>query len=425
MNIKLHELKKVIASPIVIFLTVLFVVSNIIDITNNSYIKDDINAINKIIGDFGSEINDKTLEEMNSQNMINLEKINKISKEKINKTFNSITDFMKSDEYISSTYGDNDFFTKEEKQFFSEANALDFYSNTAKDTIQEYENINIREIGESKIKSYNLKGKAEQRMRENYEKLEKRFEEIKQNKEHKNLFFSGKIFKTHKLLYKDTIRTCIFEIVILVVLITTYLTNYEFDNKTSTLVYSTKRGRNNVKDKLLVGIASSLIVSIIILGITLLAYFITFDYSNVLNVPINSAFNWDYKLPYISWFNITFIQHLSLSLLVILTCVPIFACITLIISKIVKNSYIVFFVFFILFGVLITIPSLVKASSPLMFITGYDVFNLILSPSSFFMQRGAFTLDKYYELTTLSVWIIIVVIGSKLTIRKFKKIDIN
>ncbi|MGL5346751.1 MAG: hypothetical protein ACRDA3_05335 [Peptostreptococcaceae bacterium] len=424
MDIRLHELKKIIASPIIIFLTVLFIVSNIIDISNNSYIKDDIKAINKVIGDFGSEINDKTLKEMNSQYMINLEKINKISKAKINKTFNSIEDFMKSDEYISSTY-DDDIFTEEEKQFFIEASALYFYLNTAKDTIQEYENINIREIGESTIKNYNLKGKAEKKVRKSYEELENRFEEIKANEEHKNLFFSGKIFKTHKLLYKDTIRTCVFEIVILIVLITTYLTNYEFDNKTSNLVYTTKRGRNNVKDKLLVGIFSSLIVSIIILGITLLAYFITFDYSNVLNVPINSAFNWDYRLPYISWFNITFIQHLGLSLLVILSCVPIFACITLIISKIVKNSYIVFFVFFILFGVFIMIPSLVSESSPLMFTVGYDIFNLILSPGSFFMQRGAFKLDKYYELTTILVWIAIVVIGSKLTIRKFKKIDIN
>lgn len=424
MNIKLYEFKKVITSPVILVLTVLFVIFNIMNIASSSYIKNDIKAINKIIGDFGSEINEKNLGDMNYQSDINLKKINKISKDKFDKTFESISDFIESKEYNSNIY-DNKTFTEEEKQFFIEASVLDFYSSTAIKTVQEYENINIKELGESQIKAYNIKGKVEEEIRENYEKLETRFEEIKENKEHKNLFFYGKLFKTHRLLYRDTIRTCIFEIVILVVLISTYLINYEFDNKTSLLVYSTKRGRNNLKDKLLVCVFSSLIVSIIILGITLLAYFITFDYSNVLNVPINSAFNWDYNLPYIGWFNITFIQNLVLSLLVILVCVPIFACITLIISQIVKNSYIVFFVFFIVFGIFIMIPSVVSTSSPLITKVGYDVFNLILSPDSFFMQRGPFTLNKYYELITISEWAIVAVVGSKLTIRRFKKIDIN
>ena len=424
MNIKLYELKKVITSPIILILTILFVFFNIMNIKTSSYIKNDINAINKIIGEFGSEINDKALDKMKSENISNLEKINLISKEKFNKTFESIADFIESDEYLSATYDDK-VFSKGENQFFIEANALDYYATVANDVIADYEDIDIKSIGEGTIEAYDIKGKAEDLVREEYKKLEDRFEEIKENKEHKNFFFFGKLFKTHKLLYKETIRTCIFEIVILVVLISTHLINYEFDNKTSLLVYSTKRGRNNVKDKILVSICSSLLVSMIILGITLLAYFITFDYSNVLNVPINSSFNWDYKLPYIGWFNITFIQHLGLSLLVILVCVPIFACITLIISKIVKNSYIVFFVFFILFGICIMIPSLVSTSSVLITKIGYDVFNLIISPDSFFMQRGPFNLNKYYEVITLSAWIIITTLGSVAVINRFKKIDIN
>lgn len=424
MNIKLHEFKKVIMSPVIIVLTILFIFFNIMNIKNNSYIKDDIKVINKIIGEFGSEINDNTLKDMKLKSKINLEKINKISKEKFNKTFDSISDFMDSNEYNLSIY-ENNIFTKEEKQFFREANVLDFYSNVAINTVKEYENININQLKESQIKAFNIKGKAEKLIRENYKKLEERFEEIHKNKEHKNFFFAGKIFKTHKLLYEDIIRNCIFEIVILLVLISTYLINYEFDNKSSFLVYSTKRGRNNVKDKLLVCIFASLFVSIIILGISLLAYFITFDYSNVLNVPINSSFNWDYQLPYIGWFNITIIQNLALSLLVILVCVTIFVCITFVICKMVKNSYIVFFVFFIIFGIFIMIPSLVSTSSPMITKVGYDVFNLILSPSSFFIQKGPLNLNKYYELITVLSWIIIAMVGSELTIRRFKKIDIN
>lgn len=424
MNIKLYEFKKVITSPVIIVLTILFVLFNIMEIYNSSYIKDDIKAINKIIGDFGQEINDKTIDDMKLKNKYNLKTINKLSKDKFNKTFKSIEDFMESDEYTLSVYDDK-IFTQEEKEFIIEANALNLYESLSMDTIKEYENLDIAEIGEAQIKAYDIKGKAEELVRQNYKKLESRFEEIQENEEHKNFFFLGKIFKTHRLLYKETLSACIYEIVILAVLITTYLINYEFDNKTSLLVYSTKRGRNNVKDKLWVCILSSLLVSIIILGITLLTYFITFDYSNVLNVPINSAFNWDYKLPYIGWFNITFIQYLGLSLLVILICVPIFVCITFIISKVIKNSYIVFFVFFILFGICIMIPTLINTSSPLILYLCYDVFNLILSPDSLFTQRGPLNLNKYYEVITLLVWTMLVVVGNMLTIRKFNRTDIN
>lgn len=424
MNIKLYEFKKVITSPIIIVLTILFVLFNIMNINNSSYIKDDIKAINKIIGDFGQEINENTIDEMKLKGKENLEIINQISKDKFNKTFESISDFIESDEYTFSAYDDKAF-TKEEKQFIIKANALDFYANVAMDTVRDYENLDMVQIGESQIEAYGIKGKSEDLIRENYKKLEARFEEIQENEEHKNLFFPGKLFETHKLLYGEILRTCIFEIVILVVLISTYLINYEFDNKTSLLVYSTKIGRKNVKDKLTVCIISSLLISIIILGITLIAYFITFDYSNVLKVPINSAFNWDYILPYISWFNITFIEHLGLSLLVILITVPIFASITFIIAKTIKNSYIVFFVFFIVFGICIMIPTLVSTSSPLITKVGYDIFNLILSSDSFFMQRGPFNLNRYYEVMTLLAWTMIVIIGNILTIRRFKRIDIN
>lgn len=45
----------------------------------------------------------------------------------------------------------------------------------------------------------------------------------------------------HSLLFRNILKTIIFEIIILVVLITAYLVNYEFDNSTENIVYSTKK----------------------------------------------------------------------------------------------------------------------------------------------------------------------------------------
>ena len=269
-------------------------------------------------------------------------------------------------------------------------------------------------MGEGSIEAYGLRGQAAEIARKNYENLDNRFEEIKSTKEHKNLFFLGSTYKMHSLLFKETFLKCIYEILIIVVLMTAYLVNFEFDNKTNLLVYSTRRGRKNIKDKFAVGLISSLIISSIILGITLLSYFLTFDYSEIWNIPIATAFNWEYKYPYISLFNHTFLQRLLLSCLIVLICAVIFL----------KNSYLVIFIFFIVFGMSLIGPQIISKSSVLLIYSCYNVFQLILSPHMWFMDMGPLMM-KNYEAITLATNILVVYIGTTLTIKRFKKEDIN
>ena len=423
MNIKIYEIKKIITSPILIILTMIFIAFNVFNIYSNSYIKDDLKAINKIIGEFGYEINDKKISDMKFKSNVNLNKINKLTQEKFNTTFATVDDFIKSKEF-SDNFQDNKIFSKEEKEFFIEASLLELYLEITKDTVNDYENLDMIEIGESQIKEYNIEDKAKDIVRENYKNLQVRFEQLKENKEHENFFFLGEIYKTHSLLFSDVLSKCVYEIVILAVLISTYLINYEFDNKTSLLVYSTRRGRKNANDKLQACIIASSVISILILGITFLVYFINFNYSNVFNVPVSNAFNWE-ELPYISWFNITIKEKLILSSLVILICVSIVSYITFIIAKLVKNSYIVFFIFFIIGAFSLILRLWIGTSSILTMYLGYDVFNLMLFPGSLFMERGPFLLNKYYEVITLLLSIIIVLIGKKYVTSKFIKQDIN
>ena len=424
MDIKLYEIKKIITSPIVIALTTIFILFNIFVIFNNSYIRDDLKLISNIIGEFGYEINDEVIKSMQEKNNENLNKLNKLTIKKLNKRYESIEEFFESDQYQNNIYQD-DIFTQRELSFLKEINLLYMYSVLAVDLVDSYENINIMKVAKSDIKAYGLSKKASEIAIQNYKNLEERFEEIKDNKEHKNFFFFGKSYQTHSMLFGDLFSSCIYQIMILVVLITSYLINYEFDNKTSLVVYSSKRGRKNDKDKLMICIVSALIVSTLILGISLLAYFIVFDYSKVINVPINSVFNWENPQPYISWFNHTILERIVVSIFVVLISAIIFTGITFIISKLIKSSYIVFFIFFIVFGINIIIPTLVGTSSGLIMYLQYDVFSLILNPHMWFMSKAPLIINKYYELITLSSWLVIIVIGSLYVMNRFKKQDIS
>lgn len=415
--------KKYLSSPVIIGLTVVFILFNIISISSSSYFKEDIKIINKIISQFGYEINDEMISDMKAKYKDSLKEVNKITKAKLNKTYDSIGEFMSSDEYYSNNY-DGGVFSEEDLKFFNEVSLLDLYSNASVDLIKSYEELNIKEIGEDSIEAYGLSGQAAEMARANYEKLEKRFEEIKSTYEHKNLFFLGSAYRMHSLLFKETFSKCIYEILIIVVLMTAYLINFEFDNKTNLLVYSTRRGRKNIKDKFAVCFMSSLIISSVILGITLLSYFLIFDYSEIWNIPITTAFNWEYKYPYISLFNHTFLQRLLLSCLIVLICAVIFCTIAFIICSLIKNSYLVIFIFFILFGIILIVPQMISKSSALLIYSGYNVFQLILNPNNWFMDMGPLIM-KNYEVITLVTNMLILSIVSVFTIKRFKKEDIN
>ncbi|MEG0854965.1 MAG: hypothetical protein RSG52_00650 [Terrisporobacter sp.] len=423
MDIKIHEIKKIIASPIIIGLTVVFILFNIFSMSTSSYLKDDLKIINNIISEFGYEIDDEMISDMNNKYKNSLKELNKITKEKLNKTYKSIEEFLESNEYQSNNY-EGGIFNEEELKFFNEVNLLYVYSNMSMDQIKSYEDINIKEVGKQSIEMYGLSGQAAKMSNENYKELDKRFEEIKENEEHKNLFFLGSTYRMHSLLFRETLMKCIYEIIILVVLMTAYLINFEFDNKTNLLVYSTKRGRKNIKDKFTVCVLSSIAISVIILGITLIAYFINFDYSEVWNIPITTAFNWEYKLPYISLFNHTILERLILSILIIIICAVIFSAISFIICTLIKNSYLVIFIFFIVFGISLLIPQVISNSSPFIIYSRYHVFKLILNPHMWFMDMGPF-MFKNYEVITLGTNGLVVSLFTFLTMKKFKREDLN
>ena len=423
MNLKLEEAKKVIFSPIVIALTVIFILFNILVIYENSYIKEDLKIINNIVDEFGYEIYDEMLNNMKSKYEKQLIKLNQITMNKFKKTYDSVSDFLDSDEYNSNYYRE-EVFTKEELKFFNEVNLLEVYIGLSTDLVTSYESIDIMAVAKNEIKMYGLTGGAKDLVYKNYEKLSERFDDLVKNKEHKNLFFLGDVYRTHTLLFRDIFSKCIYEIIILVVLITSYLINYEFDNKTSLLVYSTKRGRNNTKDKFIVCIIAAIILSLIIIGVTLLAYFITFDYSKLYNVQISSAFNWEYKFPYISWFNISFIMQTVLCTVVVTIASVIFSAITFIISKLVKNSYIVFFIFFIIFGCFMILPTIIGSNSSLFIYSHYSIFNLILNPHIWFIGFNPITMSKYYEVITIITSTLIVALGSIFVFKRFKKQDL-
>ncbi|WP_026895755.1 hypothetical protein [Clostridiisalibacter paucivorans] len=419
MDIRINELKKVITSPIIIGLLVLFIVFNFVIIFQNSYFKDDLKVLTKIVDKFGYKIDDEMEVRFGEYYDQELKKLNRIVNEKESKNYNSVSKF-----YKDNPYGIEDIYDKEEMRFIRELEILEAYYYKIGEIDEVYSKIDIMEKAEYEITKYRLSGKAADTVRNQYKNFSNRFHQLINNKEHKNLFFIGQVHRMHSLLFRSLFKAIIFEIIILVVLITAYLVNYEFDNNTEAIAYTTKRGRNLILDKLYIAIVSNILTATIILITSLGLYFMIFNYSGLWNVPISSYFNAEYNFPYMSWWHMSFIQYLISSIGLIYASILLFTGITFIIATDIKNTYIVFFVFAIIFGLFLIVPNIAPRNSNTVFLGGFTPFFLIMNPFVWFMESGAFTTFKYYELTTVGIWLVLLLIFGSVAVKKFKKQDI-
>lgn len=422
MSIKKGEWEKLFRNPVLIVLAGIFLIYNFILIKDNSYIKEGLEETNKLISQVGYKVDENMLKKLENMYDEKMKDLNELTERKLHKTFESMDEFLANKDFHNWTYEEK-VFSKEDMDLINQLSAINLYKNITPEFIHRIESLDSEKMAESNINKYGFKGEAANLVRKNYEDLGKRLQELKINGEHKNLFFFGESYRTQNLLYKKVIGACLIEIMILVVLGVCFLINYERENKTLGLVSATKRGRNLIKDKAIVGLIYSILVAIIILVITLIVYFSVFDYSKIWNVSISSALNWEVG-PHISWYNLTVLQNLLLSIGVVLIISLISGGISLSLCLFLKSSYKAFFAFFILFGGLFMLPGLFSMSSKLVIWSYFNIFVLTLNPQKWFAEAGALLTSKYYIEGTLISNGIIVTIISLILIKRFKNVDI-
>ena len=401
MSIKKGEWEKLFRNPVLIVLAGIFLIYNFILINDNSYIKEGLEETNKLISQVGYKVDENMLKKLENMYDEKMKDLNELTERKLHKIFESMDEFLANKDFHNWTYEEK-VFSKEDMDLINQLSAINLYKNITPEFIHRIESLDSEKMAESNINKYGFKGEAANLVRKNYEDLGKRLQELKSN---------------------GVIGACLIEIMILVVLGVVFLINYERENKTLGLVSATKRGRNLIKDKAIVGLMYSILVAIIILGITLIVYFSVFDYSKIWNVPISSALNWEVG-PHISWYNLTVLQNLLISIGVVLIISLISGGISLSLCLFLKSSYKAFFAFFILFGGLFMLPGLFSMSSKLVIWSYFNIFVLTLNPQKWFAEAGALLTSKYYIEGTLISNGIIVTIISLILIKRFKKVDI-
>jgi len=418
MRILLYEIRKALLSPIIIALIVIFIGFNFFLIYENAYIKDDLRNVNQIANKYGTEIDKEMLEKMKNDYEAKMKKVNEQTKNVLAKSYQNMTEY-----FSDRSFYLPEKFSEKEIQFFNETALLEYYFFSSQTIDEDFLAYDPIKIAEKEMWMYRIDGKAAEFIRSHYDKFTDRYEEVLKNKEYKHLFPSQRVFETHLLLFKTMFKAMLIESLILTVLVTAYVMNYEFDRGTYLLAYSSKRGRKLWLDKLWAALITNVFVWSFLLVISLVAYFSVFSYREFWHVPISSLFNAG-KEWFMSWWNLSFVEYLAAAVLLSYLLIILFTLITVIITRWIRNSYLVFFTFLCMFGVIFVNQSLFPSSN-ILFLFGYFTpVNLILNSFVWFMQRTV-TFTAYFEIMTVVVWFVLLLLCVMYCARSFRKSDLT
>ncbi|MFO1442508.1 hypothetical protein KDN24_04580 [Bacillus sp. Bva_UNVM-123] len=417
MRILLYEIRKAFLSPIIIALTIIFIGFNSFLIYENAYIQNDLRDVNEIAAKYGTEIDQEMLEKMKNDYEAKMKKVNEGTTTVLAKSYQNMNEF-----FTDGSFYLPEKFSEKEIQFFNETALLEFYYFTSQKIDEDFLAYDPIKIAEKEIWMYGIDGKAAEFIRSHYGKFTDRYEEVLQNKEYKQLFPAQAVFDTHLLLFKTLFKAMLIESVILTVLVTAYVMNYEFERGTYLLSYSSKRGRTLWVDKLFAVLITNILNWTMIWTISLVGYFTVFSYREFWHVPISSLFNAG-KEWFMSWWNLSFAEYLAAAVLLAYLLIVIFTFMTVIMTRWIRNSYLVFFTFLCMFGVIFVNQALFSTSN-ILFLFGYFTpINLVLNSFIWFMQR-ALTFTAYFEIITITIWLLVLLLGVMYCAKSFRKSDL-
>lgn len=419
MRIIFLECKKALSSPVILLLGLLFLSWNVYLVMNASDAKEELRVVNDIAGTFGTEIKDDSLQGLQQEIALGMKGLNAIAQEKSGKTYEHAGDL-----FADLSNGRQHSYTEEELQSFYSLYLKDMYASRAGSLDEAYAAFDIETLGEKQIAGYGLAGDAASMLLSEFKAFSKRFDVLKEEGEYNQWFFEGQQFAMHGLLFKKVFRHIMIEAMILVVLSTALIANYEFENVTGLVIFTTRRGRKLMVDKLAASVITSSIVTIGILAVTLAAFFTVFDYANLWYSSINSGFNWETQFPNVAWWDFSFLTYLILAMIVTYACMLLFSLFTFTLSVMLKNSYFAMIAFSVVFIALLILQGFMPGSSVFKILAGFNLSTLVLNPHQWWMASSGLMMFKYYEVHTFITWAAIFILCCYGSVKKFKKQDI-
>lgn len=265
----------------------------------------------------------------------------------------------------------------------------------------------------------------------NYKRVDERIQQIKSDGEAEDLYYVGTTFGMHSELYSTVLGLVMAECVLLAVLMTAYLMNYEELFHTHQNVYCSKRGRKVVFSKSLAAAGAAAFAAVIMIAVTLIVFFCRVPQLwSFLQSSVSSAMateNRMIKYPFITWVQMSQLEYLLAAVSLMIVYAVLASLITFALFFVSKNAFvnvaltaILYFAFYAgWFGFSnFTLLSFVQVFNPSM-----AMYNL----PGWFMEYVLNPMTSYqgYETAVAVTYIALTMIVIIPLWKRFKKQDIN
>lgn len=217
---------------------------------------------------------------------------------------------------------------------------------------------------------------------------------------------------------------CTLESILAGVLITMRCVTEPFSTGTSMIVYTTKTGRRIQRQQFFTGISLSLTFTLIIWGITLTGATIMFPLGELWNAPLGSMMVLDSFYPIISWVSLSIKEYIGLELLLSAGISLLFSCIAFCFVSKSKNSFLAFVQLGFVCALVYTVTSLFPKNSILYFILQYNPVDFARKAGHWAVNGGTFFSPRFYEITVISLWGLLTIIGIIIVHKQFLKKDL-
>ena len=409
MHITWLEMKKALFSPTILILLSLFIVFNIFTAVTSSYgIKNELKIVNTIVDTYGNKFDNQTLNKM--QIDLNSSILN------LYPQYENVPSFLESMNYEKYSAA-----SKVEQQEIDRISLMQMYISIANSLNSRYSGLDMEQLKNEVIKEDGLTGFTADLIANEYDQLAKRLDRIMETEEYKSWFFSGE-YKMHSELFRVMIKNVAIQGVLLVVLLTSLITNYEFERKTQLVIYATKKGRHLMINKLIACLLVTLVILVPLFGLSLFMFFTVYDYSGLWQTNIASGLNWEYQLPYITWWPIEFWQYLLLAIAILVGILLIISCLTFSLSTFIKNSYLSWILTIILLISMFIATGFFKGIWT--YIMHLNLTVLLLNPHLYFNGVSNYTMFEHHEIYTLILWFLISGVCCIFTYKRFLRKDI-
>lgn len=282
------------------------------------------------------------------------------------------------------------------------------YENNLKIAAGYYDSIKSRDMADTYCGLKHLSGRAAEYVRSEFQKLDGA---ISKAAEQELTFFLPYRMYAFDFISAYFLFAMNLEGIVVAVIMTLYCVDMERSNHTVSTVYSTRKGKKIIKDKLFASVISSLVCFCIIAGLTLLIAGCIFPLKTILDTYVSNPLINLRGAPCITKETMTLGNYIFLSLGISCILTVIYSLGSFCLGLRTKNGYYAFGFLVVLLGIMKVISTAAPTFSRMYFWSRYNPLDMALKAGTWFLYGANQFSPSGYEGTTAVLWFAVCAAG--------------